>query len=150
MATKILHFFDIHKKICIFRADFIVSAFLPHFCGSVISRSSLGLLSVIGRSSGQSSVAERAREYAKINLLLAALELAEEADVVLGEETEVFDTIFEVRDTLYTHTERIAGIDFRINTTSLQHIRIHHTATEDLNPSGSLAERAAFAATDIT
>ena len=80
----------------------------------------------------------------------AALELAEEADVVLGEETEVFDTIFEVRDTLHAHTERITGIDFRINTAGLQDVRIHHTATEDLDPSCSFTERAAFAAADIT
>ena len=39
---------------------------------------------------------------------VGGLELAEEAQVVLGEHTEVFHAIFEVGYPLHAHAERIA------------------------------------------
>ena len=80
----------------------------------------------------------------------AALKLAEEADIVLGEETKILHTVFEIGDTLHAHTEGIAGIDFAVNAACLEHVGIHHAATENLYPTGTLAERAAFAAAYIT
>ena len=80
---------------------------------------------------------------------LTALELAEETDIVLGEETEVLDTVFEIGDTLDSHAESITGIDLAVNAARLQHVRVHHSASENLHPSGALAERTAFSAADI-
>ncbi len=40
----------------------------------------------------------------------------EEAHVILAEHPEVFHTIFEISDSLDTHTECIAAIHFRIYT----------------------------------
>ena len=81
--------------------------------------------------------------FAKIcnaQIQLATLELLEETNIVLREEAEVLDTILKIRDTLYTHTESITRIFGAINTTRLKHIRIHHTATEYLYPTGILTE----------
>ena len=44
-------------------------------------------------------------------VLSTTLKLAQEAYVVLGEKTQVLDTILEVGDTLYSKTESIARID---------------------------------------
>ena len=44
-------------------------------------------------------------------LCLTTLEMAEESYVVLGEETQILDAVFEVGDTLHTHTECVAAID---------------------------------------
>lgn len=80
----------------------------------------------------------------------ATLKLAEEADIVLGEETQVLHAVFEVGDTLDTHTERITAVLFAVDAAGFQHIRIHHAAAEDLHPAGSFAERATYSAADIT
>lgn len=50
---------------------------------------------------------------------LTALELFEEADIVLREETQVLDAVLEVSNTLYTHTESIARINFAIYAAAL-------------------------------
>ena len=42
--------------------------------------------------------------------LVCCLKFLQEADIILGEETEILDLVFEVGDTLNTHTERIAFI----------------------------------------
>ena len=83
-------------------------------------------------------------------MVLAALELLKEADVVFGEETKVLDAVFEVRDTLYTHSEGITAIFLAVNAAGLQHIRVHHATTEDFHPSCTFAERATGSAADIT
>ena len=80
---------------------------------------------------------------------LTAFKLAQEADVVFGEETQVFHAIFEVCDTLNSHSEGIAGIDFAVYATSFEDVRIQHSAAQDFNPSGSFAECASLTAADI-
>ena len=51
--------------------------------------------------------------------ILATLELSEEADVVLGEEAEVLDSVFEVGDTLHAHSEGKTAVLLRINAAGL-------------------------------
>ena len=81
---------------------------------------------------------------------MCGLKLAEEADIVFGEHAEVLDLIFQVCDTLHTHSESKAGVLLRIYATGLKHVGIDHSATEDFNPSGVLAERATLASAEIT
>ena len=82
--------------------------------------------------------------------MLTTLKLAEETDIVLGEQTQVLDAIFEVRDTLYAHTERVSAVLLAIDAAGLEYVRIHHAAAEDLYPPRSFAERTTGTAADIT
>jgi hypothetical protein len=63
------------------------------------------------------------------NLLLRRLKLAQETSIVLREETKVAHAIFQVGDTLNTHTEGITRIDIAVDTASLKIMRVNHTAT---------------------
>ena len=66
--------------------------------------------------------------------------LVEETAVVLGEEAQVLDLIFEVRDTLDTHAECEAGIFLGVDTACFEDVGVHHAATEDFDPAGAFAE----------
>ena len=81
-----------------------------------------------------------------VSSLLAALELAEEADVVLGEETEVFNAVLEVGNTLNTESESVAAEYLAVYSAGFEDIGIDHTAAEDFDPAGLFAEGASFAA----
>ena len=86
----------------------------------------------------------------RVFLSVRALEQLEEPYVVLAEETEILDLVLEVCDTLDTHTECISRVFLAVDTAELEHVRVYHTATEDLNPSSVLAEGATLTATDVT
>ena len=62
-------------------------------------------------------------------LLFCRFKFAEEAGIVLREETKVADAIFQVGDALYTHAEGIAGIDIAVNAACIKVVRIYHTAS---------------------
>ena len=81
---------------------------------------------------------------------LTTLKLFQEPYIVLGEETQVFHAILEVRDTLHAHTEGVAAIDLAVDAAGFQYVGIDHTAAEDFDPSGTLAERATLTAADVT
>ena len=76
-------------------------------------------------------------------------EFAEEADVVLEVVAEVLDLPFEHRDALDSHTESKTAIYLGINAGSAKDIGIDHTAAQNLEPSGALADVATFAVTDV-
>ena len=57
--------------------------------------------------------------------------------------------VLEVGDTLNTETECVAGIYLSVDTAELKHVRINHTATENLYPTSMLAESATLTATDM-
>lgn len=80
---------------------------------------------------------------------MGSLELAQEADIILREETQVLHLVLEVGDSLDTHSERVAGIYLRIYAAGLEHIRVNHAAAENLDPACSLAECASLAAADV-
>ena len=81
---------------------------------------------------------------------MSGLELPEETHVIFGEHAQVLDLVLEIGDALDTHTESITGINIGIDAASFENIRIDHTATEDLDPSGTLAEGASLAAAYVT
>ena len=83
-------------------------------------------------------------------LLVCALEQFEEPYVILTEETEVLDLVLEVCDTLDTHAECVTRILLAVDTAELEYVGVYHSATENLNPAGVLAERTALAAADVT
>ena len=80
---------------------------------------------------------------------MCCFELTQEAGVVLGEHTKVGHTVFQVSDALHTHTEGIARVLSAVDAAGLEHIRVYHSAAQNLHPAGMLAEAAALAATDV-
>ena len=77
-------------------------------------------------------------------------ELFEEADVVLEEEAQVLDAVLEHRDALDTHAQGETGVTVGIDAVQGQDIRVHHAASEDFKPSGSLAHIASLAVAEGT
>lgn len=61
--------------------------------------------------------------------LVSALELLQEAGVVLGEQTQVVDAVLQVGDALHTHTKSIASVHVRVDAAGCQVMRIDHAAT---------------------
>lgn len=57
------------------------------------------------------------------------LEFLEEAEIIFREHTQVFNLVFQIRDTLYTHTECITRVDLAVNAVSVKNRRIYHTAS---------------------
>lgn len=82
-------------------------------------------------------------------LLVGRNELVEEAYIVLREHTQVGYTILQVGDTLDAKTESVAGVHLAIDAASLEHVRVDHTATQNLYPASVLAETAALTATNV-
>ena len=82
-------------------------------------------------------------------LLVCGLKLLEETDIVLGEHAQVLDLVFEVCDTLNTHTQSESSIFLAVYAVEFQYIGMYHTATQDLNPTGTLAEGATLAAANV-
>lgn len=80
--------------------------------------------------------------------LVRCFEFLEEAGIVFGEHTEVGDAVFQVGDALDTHAEGVARVFLGVDTTEFEHVGIDHTTTEDLHPSGVLAEATTLATTD--
>ena len=63
--------------------------------------------------------------------------------------TEVIDLPLQHRDALDTHTESEPAVFLGIDARSLEDIRVHHTAAENLKPTGTLADVAALAVADV-
>ena len=80
---------------------------------------------------------------------MGSLKLLEEAYVILGEETQVAYSIFEVGDTLDTHSECIAAVLLAVDTAVLQYVGVDHTTAKDLNPSRMLTEVTSFTSADV-
>ena len=82
--------------------------------------------------------------------LVGALKQLEETDIVLAEETKVLDLIFEVGNSLNTHTECVTRIDLAVDAAKLEHVGVYHTTAQDFYPACVLAEWAALATADVT
>ena len=78
------------------------------------------------------------------------LELVEETHVVFREHTQILDTIFQIGYALHAHTESETGVHLAVDAARFEYVWIHHTATEDFNPTGMLAESATLSATKMT
>ena len=81
--------------------------------------------------------------------LVCALEQLQETHIVLAEEAKVLHLVLEVGDALDTHTECVARIYLAVDATKLEHVGVYHTATQNLNPTGVLAEWASLATADV-
>ena len=95
------------------------------------------------------TVASLVYASARVPLSESSLELLEETGVVLREQTQVADSVFEVCDTLYTHAEGIAGVLCAVYAACLEHVGVNHAASENLNPPGMLAEATPTASTNM-
>ena len=78
---------------------------------------------------------------------MSALELVEEAHIILAEHAQVLHHVLQVGDALHAQAEGVAAIDCAVDATGLEHSGIHHATTQDLDPARVLAETAALAAT---
>ena len=85
-----------------------------------------------------------------IACLVCALKEFEETDVVLAEEAKVLDLILEVGDALDTHTECVARVYLAVDAAKFEYVGVYHTATQNLYPTGVLAEWASLATADVT
>ena len=80
---------------------------------------------------------------------MSRLKFFEEANIVLGEHTEVLDTVFQVGDAFDAHTESEARVYLAVDAASFEHIGVNHTATQNFHPTGAFAECAALAAAEV-
>ena len=93
---------------------------------------------------------EPAEWYFHLRSLLLVLELLQEAQIVLGHQADVVDAVLEHGNTLDADAESKAGIDLGVDVAVAQNLLMHHAGTQDLNPAGVLAQRAALAAAGKT
>ena len=75
----------------------------------------------------------------------AGLELVQESNVVLIEQTDIVDLEAAHNHTLQTDAEGVAGVFIRVDAAHLKHLGVNHAAAEDLDPALALAERATVA-----
>ena len=54
--------------------------------------------------------------------------------------TQILNLPFEHCNALNTHSKSESAVNIRVNTRSLKHIRIHHSTTHNLKPSGTLTD----------
>src|SRR5262245_52722489 len=73
---------------------------------------------------------------------LGRLELPQKAQVVLEEEPQIVDAIAQHGDAIDAHAPREAGVSLGIHTGGLQHVRMDHAASRDLEPARLLADAA--------
>src|SRR5256885_8671518 len=74
--------------------------------------------------------------------------LAQEAQVVSVEETQVFDAVPQHGDALDAEASREARITVRVVADAAQDVRVHHAGAADLQPAFTAARTAAFAVAD--
>ena len=83
------------------------------------------------------------------SLLKYTVELVEEADIIFEVESQILNTKLQHSDTLNSHTKRKSRIDFRVDAVGLQDIRVNHSATHNLQPTGTLTYRATLATAEV-
>ena len=83
-------------------------------------------------------------------ILVSGFEFLQESCVVFREHTKVFHLIFQVSNTLDTHTEGVSAVYLTVDAVTFQYVGVYHTATQDFYPAGMLTERTALSATNVT
>src|SRR5204863_3635983 len=68
-------------------------------------------------------------------------ELLEKSEIVLEEQADVVHLVAQNRDALDAHPPRESGVPLRVVANVLEHDRMDHSASADLEPAGSLAHR---------
>src|SRR5690348_2806644 len=66
--------------------------------------------------------------------------MVEEADIALEQLSEIRDAVFQHGDAVDAHAPGKALVDVGIEAAEAQHVRMHHAATENLEPVLALAE----------
>ena len=89
-----------------------------------------------------------ATEYKTKNMveMLSAVGAAKKTLIVLIEQSDVIDFVFEHGNTLYSDTERESGVFFCIDAADFQHIRMNHPASEYFDPTFVFANTATVTA----
>ena len=82
-------------------------------------------------------------------LIMNRLKLTQEPKVVFKKQADVVDPVFEHGDSFDSHTQGISGVSAAVDTAQIEHIRVYHSATENLHPSRMLAEATTLAAADV-
>ncbi len=77
------------------------------------------------------------------------VELMQEAEVVLKVKTQVTNLVFQHGHTLHSHAKGKSRILLTINTAGIKDVGVYHAAAQNLQPTGTLADVAALAATNI-
>ena len=83
-------------------------------------------------------------------LIMNRLKLTQEPKVVFKKQADVVDPVFEHGDSFDSHTQGISGVSAAVDTAQIEHIRVYHSATENLYPSGMFTDVTTLAATDVT
>src|SRR5690606_31605107 len=79
---------------------------------------------------------------------IASAELGQESHVAAVEQPDVGDAVAHHRDALRSHSAGPSAPALRIEPTIAEHRLVHHSATEDLHPAGSLAGATTAAAAE--
>ena len=79
-----------------------------------------------------------------LSCLVRALELVQEACVILREHAQVFHLILQVGDTFYAHAEGVALVNGAVDAVGIQHSGVYHSTAKNLYPSRVFAERTAL------
>src|SRR6478735_6650289 len=85
----------------------------------------------------------RARARARLRELNASLELRDESRIVLEQQPNVRNVVTKHQHALHAHSEGEAGVSLGIDATVREHIRVNHSAAENLQPTGGFAHAAA-------
>src|SRR6185312_8946539 len=96
-------------------------------------------------SSAEAFTSTKSRNHERTRRMRSVLELLEEAQVVLVEEPDVFDLVFEDGDALDADAPREARVPLGVVADGFEDGRMHHAAAAELDPAGLLAHRAAAA-----
>ena len=81
--------------------------------------------------------------------LYSGAEFLEEPKVVLEVMAEVVDLPLEHGNSLDTHTEGESAVLLAVYAAGLKNVRVNHAASEDLEPTGALADVASLALADV-
>src|SRR5437867_698276 len=115
-------------------------------CSAVRSRSTNSRIQRYGIFMVASDTRPGCAAGARLRVRVApSCELAQEAQIVLEEETDVVDAVLEHGDALDAHPEGPTGDFFGIVADVPQHLRVDHARAEDLEPTGLLAHATAVA-----
>ena len=77
------------------------------------------------------------------------LKLLQELQVVLEEQAQVVDAVFQHGDAFHTHAEGETGVFFWVDAAGSEDVGVAHATTQDFNPTCVLADVAALATADV-
>ena len=79
---------------------------------------------------------------------MCCLKLLKETQIVFRKHPQVFYLVFQVCNTLNTHSKSVSGVDPTIYSAIIQYIGVNHAASQDFEPPGILAKVAPLSPTN--